>query len=107
MYPLIYKITSLGRIERVVFCHEPGVYDEYIAGDTLYHEYQSEYGRDKMHVYDLPENGKKYLAAALYNDSTLNIQQNASPGDIEFLLNKIKSQYKHTQTPKRDRKKRR
>jgi len=108
MYPIVYKVTSSSkRLDRVIFCHEPGVYDEYIAGATLYHESQSEFSREKMHVYDLPESGRKYLAAALYADSTLAIHQNASLEEMDSLLNRIKSQYKNTQTPKRDRKKRR
>jgi hypothetical protein len=108
MYPIIYKVINQNnKIDRIIFCHEPGVYDEYIAGDTLYHESQSEFSKEKLHVYDIPDSGKKYLAAALYSDSELIIHQNGSEVEMKSLLEKIKSQYKNTQTPKRDRKKRR
>lgn len=108
MYPIVFRINREdGFIERLVIVQEPGVYDEYIAGETLYHEEGSDNElNSKKHVYDTPESGKEYLKPAQLAGSKLIVHLLVSEHEIDREVERIKKQFKATLTPKRDRKKR-
>jgi len=109
MYPIVFRINREdGFIERLVIVEEPGIFDEFIAGETLYHEEASDNElNDKKHVYDTPESGKLYLKPAQSTGSVLVVHLMVSEIEIGKEIERIKKQFKATLTPKRDRKKRR
>lgn len=108
MYPILYKIESdEGRLDRVVIAYEPGIFEEFRAGETLFHENQDNITyQGNIGIYDTPESGERYLKAALFIDSNLLIKMNASSDEIEREIDRIKRRFKSQYIPKRDRKRR-
>jgi len=108
MYPVIYKVLdNENKIKRLIIIQENGEYDEYIAGETLYHESDTEYTKEKSSIYKNVRETESYLKPVMLGDCKLQIIKSASLDDIEKNIDRVKSQYRGKITPKRDRKRRR